>query len=144
VGGAWAVSINDYGRALALMTLGVSGLALLSERVTDRLTRPFVALGNRLLPAGSAGTGGIFQSLVLGIATGFLWAPCAGPILGLILTGAAINGPSAQTTLLLFAYALGAIASLALATLAGSRILAAMKRSFKTGEFVRRGLGAAI
>src|SRR5471032_1057299 len=50
VGGAWAVSINDYGRGLALILLAVSGLALLSERVADRLTRPFVALGNRLLP----------------------------------------------------------------------------------------------
>jgi thiol-disulfide isomerase/thioredoxin len=97
-----------------------------------------------LLSAGSAGAGGIFQSLVLGIATGFLWAPCAGPILGLILTGAAINGPGAQTTLLLFAYALGAIASLAVATQAGGRVFAAMKRSFGAGEFVRRGLGVAV
>ena len=47
----------------------------------------------------------IYPSAILGVATGLLWAPCAGPILGLILTGAALNGPSAQTTLLLFAYA---------------------------------------
>src|SRR5438477_4552853 len=60
--GAWAVSINNYGRALALILLAVSGLALVSERVADRLTRPFVALGNRLLPVGSAGTGGIMSS----------------------------------------------------------------------------------
>jgi cytochrome c biogenesis protein CcdA/thiol-disulfide isomerase/thioredoxin len=144
VGGAWAVSINDYGRALALNLLAVSGLALLSERLADRLTRPFVAFGNRLLPAGSAGTGGILQSFVLGVATGFLWAPCAGPILGLILTGAAINGPSARTTLLLLAYALGAIASLAMATLAGGQVFAAMKRALGLGEWVRRGLGAAV
>jgi len=31
-------------------------------------------------------------SALLGVATGLLWAPCAGPILGLILTGAALNG----------------------------------------------------
>ena len=29
----------------------------------------------------------IGSSLLLGVATGFLWAPCAGPILGLIFTG---------------------------------------------------------
>jgi hypothetical protein len=45
------------------------------------------------------------HSLVLGVATGLLWAPCAGPLLGLVLTGAAISGPNAHTTLLLFAYA---------------------------------------
>src|ERR1700704_126610 len=31
VGGAWAVRINDYGRVLALILLGISGAALLSE-----------------------------------------------------------------------------------------------------------------
>jgi cytochrome c biogenesis protein CcdA/thiol-disulfide isomerase/thioredoxin len=144
VGGAWAVRINDYGRILALVLLAVSGLTLLSERVSHWLTQPFVNLGNRLLSRENTGSGSALQSLILGIATGFLWAPCAGPILGLILTGAAISGPSVQTTLLLFSYSLGAIASLALATLAGSRVFAAMKRSFGAGEWIRRGLGVAV
>ena len=145
VGGAWAVRVNDYGRLLALILLTVSGLTLLSETVAGWITRPIVALGSRLLPAPEAGTGsGAVSSLVLGIATGFLWAPCAGPILGLILTGAVINGPSAQTTALLFAYALGAMTSLALATVIGGRVFVAMKRSLGVGEWVRRGLGAAV
>jgi cytochrome c biogenesis protein CcdA len=145
VGGAWAVRINDYGRVLALVLLAVSGFALLSEHVAAWMTRPLAALGNRLLSAGGTATsGGIFSSFVLGIATGFLWAPCAGPILGLILTGAAINGPNAETTLLLFAYALGGIASLAVATLAGSRVFAALKHSFGAAEWLRRGLGVAV
>ena len=83
VGGAWAVRVNDYGRLLALILLTVSGLTLLSETVAGWITRPVVALGSRLLRAPEAGTGsGAVSSLVLGIATGFLWAPCAGPILG--------------------------------------------------------------
>ena len=41
---------------------------------------------------------GILSSLLLGAATGLLWAPCAGPILGLVLTGAAISGPNTRTT----------------------------------------------
>jgi len=145
VGGAWAVRVNDYGRLLALILLTVSGLALLSETVADWLTRPIVALGSRLMSNPDAGIpGGIGPSLLLGIATGFLWAPCAGPILGLILTGAVINGPSAQTTALLIAYALGAMTSLALATLVGGRVFVAMKQSLGVGEWVRRGLGAAV
>ena len=55
------------------------------------------------------------------MATGLLWAPCAGPILGLVLTGAALSGPTARTTLLLFAYAAGAATSLAIAILAGRK-----------------------
>jgi thiol-disulfide isomerase/thioredoxin len=75
---------------------------------------------------------------------GMLWAPCAGPILGLVLTGAAIQGASANTTLLLLAYALGASTSLAIALLAGGRAFAAMKRSLGAGEWIRRALGVAV
>jgi cytochrome c biogenesis protein CcdA/thiol-disulfide isomerase/thioredoxin len=145
VGGAWAVRVNDYGRLLALILLTVSGLTLLSETLANWVTRPIVALGNRFMSSPEAGSGnGAVSSLVLGIATGFLWAPCAGPILGLILTGAVINGPSAQTTALLFAYALGAMTSLAIATVIGGRVFIAMKRSIGVGEWVRRGLGVAV
>ena len=73
-----------------------------------------------------------------------MWAPCAGPVLGLILTGAALNGANAQTSLLLLAYAAGAATSLALALLIGGRVFTAMKRSLGAGEWIRRGLGAAV
>ena len=82
--------------------------------------------------------------MLLGIATGLLWAPCAGPVLGLILTGAALQGANVQTTFLLLAYAAGAATSLALALLIGGRVFTAMKRSLGAGEWVRRGLGAAV
>src|SRR5690606_26139453 len=106
------------------------------------LSRPVVALGNRLTNAHNPNSGWL-SSVALGAATGMLWAPCAGPILGLILAGAVINGPSTTTTLLLFSYALGAAVSLAVAVLAGGRIFAAMKRSLGAGEWLRRGLGVA-
>ncbi len=143
VGGAWAVRVNSYGRIAALVLLAAFGVALISKRVAEWIARPFVALGNRLVES-NAQHSSVLPSVVLGVATGFLWAPCAGPILGLILTGAAISGPNSQTSLLLFAYALGAIASLALATLAGTRILRLFKRSLGAADWVRRGLGVAI
>ena len=86
----------------------------------------------------------MLPSLLLGVAIGLLWAPCAGPVLGLILTGAALKGANAGTSLLLLAYAAGAATSLALALLVGGRVFAAMKRSLGVGEWVRRGLGVAV
>ena len=65
-------------------------------------------------------------------------------MLGLILTGAALQGASVKTTLLLLTYAAGAATSLALALLVGGRVFAAMKRSIGAGEWIRRGLGAAV
>jgi cytochrome c biogenesis protein CcdA/thiol-disulfide isomerase/thioredoxin len=143
LGGSWAVHANQWGRIAALVLLALFGLTLLLPSLADRLTRPLVALGSRL--AGDArGQGGIVSSLLLGVATGLLWAPCAGPILGLILTGAAINGASASTTLLLLAYALGAATALAAALVIGGRVFAAMKSSLGAGEWIRRVLGALV
>ncbi|HYL69883.1 MAG TPA: cytochrome c biogenesis protein DipZ [Candidatus Dormibacteraeota bacterium] len=144
VGGAWAVHLNSYGRAVALAVLAASALALLSPHFAEWLTRPFVALGARMSEHPGGTSAGITTSLLLGVATGFLWAPCAGPILGLILTGAALRGPSAATTVLLLAYALGAASSLAIAAFAGARVLAAMKRSLGAGEWLRRTLGVTV
>jgi cytochrome c biogenesis protein CcdA/thiol-disulfide isomerase/thioredoxin len=144
VGGGWAVHFNNYGRIAALIILTLSALALLSRRFADWATRPIVALGARLSEQRAAGRGGIVPSLVLGVATGFLWAPCAGPILGLILTSAALQGPSTTTTVLLLAYALGAVCSLAAVAAASTRVIAALKRSFAAGEWLRRTLGVAV
>jgi cytochrome c biogenesis protein CcdA/thiol-disulfide isomerase/thioredoxin len=145
VGGAWAVRVNQFGRVAALLLLTAFAATLLSRHLADWFARPFVALGNRLMPASSgAADGGMISSLLLGVATGLLWAPCAGPILGLVLTGAALSGPNRHTTALLFTYAAGAATSLAVAILAGGRVFAMMKRSLGAGEWVRRALGLAV
>jgi cytochrome c biogenesis protein CcdA/thiol-disulfide isomerase/thioredoxin len=146
VAGGWAVEVNHYGRAAALALLALFGLALLLPGLAERLARPFVAIGARLSAHAGEGEakGGVLPSLLLGVAAGFLWAPCAGPVLGLILTGAALQGASVQTSLLLLAFATGAASSLALALIAGGRVFAAMKRSLRASEGIRRGLGAAV
>jgi len=146
VGGSWVVRFNQFGRTLALVLLAAFAATLLSRRLADALARPFVALGNRMIQreGSAAGQDGIVTSLLLGVATGLLWAPCAGPILGLLLTGAALSGPTPRTTLLLFAYAAGAATSLAAAILVGGRLVAALKRSLAAGEWLRRALGVAV
>jgi cytochrome c biogenesis protein CcdA/thiol-disulfide isomerase/thioredoxin len=145
IAGGWVVSANQYGRVAALTLLAVFGVTLLFPQLADRLMRPLVAVGARLSQsADHAAEGSILAPLLLGIATGFLWAPCAGPVLGLILTGAALQGASFKTALLLLTYAAGAASSLALALLVGGRVFAAMKRSIGAGEWIRRGLGAAV
>ena len=145
VGGGWAVRANEVGRWAALILLAVFGIALVFPQVSDRLTRPVVALGSRL--SERAQTGGaresIWASAVLGVATGLLWAPCAGPILGIIFTAAALQGASFSTTLLLLAYALGAATSLALALLVGGKVFARMKKSLGASERIRQVLGSS-
>ena len=143
VGGAWAVRANQFGRVAALILFGVFGLTLLFSSLAERLSRPLVQLGSKL--SGNLDSSpSLLSSFVLGIGTGLLWTPCAGPILGLILTGAAVSGASPHTTILLLVYAAGAATSLALALLAGGRVFAAMKRSLGADLWIRRILGAAV
>ncbi|KWV51608.1 MULTISPECIES: cytochrome c biogenesis protein DipZ [Rhizobium] len=144
VGGSWAVHANEIGRYAAVALIAGFGVTLLSPRIAAVVTRPAVALGSRLSQQASGKKGSVGTSFLLGVATGLLWAPCAGPILGLVLTGAALQGANVQTTLLLTAYAAGAATSLAMAVLAGEKVFAAMKRSLGIGERLRQALGIAV
>jgi cytochrome c biogenesis protein CcdA/thiol-disulfide isomerase/thioredoxin len=143
VGGAWAVRANQFGRVAALALFAIFGLTLLFSSLADRLSRPLVQLGGKLSRKLDSSPGAA-SSFLLGIGTGLLWTPCAGPILGIILTGAAVSGASAHTAILLLVYAAGAATSLALALLAGGRVFAAMKRSLSAEVWVRRILGVAV
>ncbi len=48
VGGAWLVQVNQYGRYAAMVILLLLGLALIFPSWSERMMRPFVALGGRL------------------------------------------------------------------------------------------------
>ena len=141
--GAWVVRANQVGRIVAMLIFAALGLALIFPGLAEYLSRPFVKLGGQV-EGPTNGPPSIGKSLLLGVSTGLLWAPCAGPILGLILTGAAIEGATARTALLLLAFACGAGCSLAVALLAGTRVFAAMKRSLGAEEWIRRGIGVAV
>ncbi len=143
VGGAWLVQINQYGRYAAMLLLLLLGLALIFPALSDRLMRPFVTLGGRIeLQADKQSS--LKGSLLLGVAVGFLWAPCAGPILGLVLAGAALNGANLYSAFLLLVFAAGAATSLALALFAGGKILKLMKRGLGAEQWIRRGLGITV
>jgi len=143
VGGGWVVQSTVLGRWVALGFMFLFGAALLVPGLAERASAPFVRLGSRLAASRDGREGGVTASVLLGVATGLLWAPCAGPILGLVLTGAALNGASVQTSLLLLAYASGSAVSLAAALLLGGKPLALMKRSLGAEAWVRRIVGGA-
>ena len=142
-GGHWVVRLNQGGRYVAMIVFLVLGVSLLFPSLADMLTRPLVRAGSRL-QSGPATEGSVGKSFVLGISTGLLWAPCAGPILGLILTGAAIQGPGARSSFLLLSFALGAATSLGIALFAGNKVFSVLKRSLSFEVWIRRALGVAV
>ena len=153
---AWVASAADAGRYAALIVLAAGGASLLSPRLAGWATRPLVRLGVRLSrgdrqvlprvgPRGTPGAPGLGRPLVLGVATGLLWAPCAGPILALVVAGAAAGARPALAASLFATFGLGAAVALAAGVAAGGRALALLRRA--TGgaadAWVRRGLGGA-
>ena len=142
-GGHWVVRLNQGGRYVAIAIFLVLGLTLLFPSLAEALTRPLVRAGAKI-QGGPSSEISVGKSFVLGISTGLLWAPSAGPIVGLILTGAAIQGPRVRSSFLLLSYALGAATSLGIALLAGKKVFAALKRSLSFDVWIRRALGVAV
>jgi len=93
----------------------VAAVALAAFGVLMLWTRPMHALGERLggvmtrvsALSRSAGAGNV-GGFVLGLTLGVLWTPCAGPVLGSILTLIATAMDLGWAALLLACYALGA------------------------------------
>ncbi|EJM26109.1 cytochrome c biogenesis protein DipZ [Pseudomonas sp. GM25] len=143
VSSEWVIQASNTGRHIALAVMVLFALSLISARIGDWLARPFVLLGNRLDPD-SRKKAGPMASVMIGVATGLLWAPCAGPILGVILTGAMLQGANAQTSLLLLAYGAGSALSLGTLIFAGRGLVNRLKPSIPFTGWFRRGAGVAV
>lgn len=143
VSSEWVIQASNTGRHVALIVMVLFALSLISARIGGWLARPFVLLGNRIDP-NTRKMSGPLGSVMIGVATGLLWAPCAGPILGVILTGAMLQGANAQTSLLLLAYGLGSALSLGTLIFAGRGLVNRLKPSIPVTGWLRRGTGVAV
>ncbi|WP_339450081.1 cytochrome c biogenesis protein DipZ [Pseudomonas sp. EA_5y_Pfl2_R50] len=143
VSSEWVAQASNSGRYVALVVMSVFALSLISARVGDGLARPFVWLGNRL-NTDTRHRAGPLGAIMLGVATGLLWAPCAGPILGVILSGAMLQGANAHTSLLLLAYGAGSALSLGTLIFAGRGLVNRLKPSIPVTGWLRRGAGVAV
>lgn len=138
----WIVKANEIGRYGAIALLAIVSASLLMPRFAEAVTRPIVGLGSDI-DRKATGARSKAANFVIGSAIGLLWAPCAGPILGLVIAAAALNASKTSSALLFVAFALGAATSLGVAMFAGSRALQSMKRYAGADRWVRRTLGVA-
>jgi cytochrome c-type biogenesis protein len=98
-------------RLLAGVLLILFGAALFFESAYDRFAakiQPYLAKLGAGVAGGSPTRTDALSGVLVGLSLGLVWSPCAGPILGVILTLAARTADYVTTALLFFAYALGA------------------------------------
>src|SRR3954467_12792501 len=106
---------DSASRDIAIAALALFGVAVAVPSVGDRLEAPVSRL-SRFGPR--TGGRGFASGLLVGAALGFLYAPCAGPVLAAVVSVGAASGRTATIGL---AYALRAAAVLLLLPLGGRR-----------------------
>ena len=109
--GALAIASGTASRWIAPVLLGASAIALLWPSFGAWAARPLVALGSKLTPSVASTANkeaSVAVAAVMGAATGLVWAPCAGPILALVLVGAAVGDlPRSSLVFVLLSFAAG-------------------------------------
>ena len=87
---------------------------------------------------------GAFGGFVLGTTLGLVWTPCAGPVLGSILTVVATSGDTAWASVQLIVYAIGAAIPM-LAIAYGGQAVTARVRSFaRISPRLQQGFGVVV
>jgi cytochrome c-type biogenesis protein len=99
---------QDTLRQAAIVMLLAFGLLMLWPQPFYWLTARMNGMLDRVNGLGSRAGNGNLGGLVLGLTLGALWTPCAGPVLGSILTLIATSPDIGQAALLLACYAAGA------------------------------------
>jgi cytochrome c biogenesis protein CcdA/thiol-disulfide isomerase/thioredoxin len=110
---------NDLLRTLAIVTLLVFGLLLLMPPLSDRLE----AWISRFVPGPARpGGDGFGSGLLVGASLGFVYAPCAGPILAGVITVSAAQDFTVGRLAVALAYSLGSAIVLYLLIIGGRRV----------------------
>src|SRR5205823_4666647 len=117
---------GDLLRTVAIVILLAFGLTLLVPAASARVE----AWLTRIAPSARAGdpAGGFASGLVVGLSLGFVYAPCAGPILAGVITVSAAQSFTAGRLAVAFAYALGSAIVLYALMLGGRRVSRRLSR----------------
>jgi cytochrome c biogenesis protein CcdA/thiol-disulfide isomerase/thioredoxin len=128
---------SDPLRDLAVAVLLVTGLTLVVPGLADGLE----ARMSRLARFGPRRSGdGFVSGLLVGAALGFVYTPCAGPILAAVISVSAASG---RTVAVAIAYAFGSGIVLLALTLGGRSLFDRVRRAGR-GPALQRTLGAIM
>lgn len=124
-------------RTLAIFALLAFGLTLIVPRLTAMVEAPL----SRLARFGPKSKGkGFFSGLLVGGALGFVYTPCAGPILAAVITASSVSGARIAVGL---AFSLGSAVVLLVLLLGAQRLLARVRKGAQRVH-LQQVLGAII
>jgi len=131
---------SDPLRDIAVAVLLASGLALIVPGLADRLEARLSRI-SALGASGARNRGDGFRSgLLVGGALGFVYTPCAGPILAAVISVSAASG---RTVAVALAYSLGSAVVLFALTLGGRKLFDRVRAAGR-GPALQRTLGIVM
>ncbi len=131
-------------RSVAVVMLAIFGIFMIWPTPFEKLTTylsGFINSANQL--SQKAGNGN-FGAFVLGIMLGVIWTPCAGPVLGSILTLIATKQDLVNAAFLLFAYAIGAGIPMLLVGYGGQYFTTKVRLFAQYSRKIQQGFGVLI
>ena len=94
--------------------------------------------------SGLSNTRGAAQGLLLGAVLGLIWTPCAGPVLGSILTLIATSKDLATSSALLVIYALGAAIPMLAIAYGGQAVTTRVRNVARIAPQLRQAFGVIV
>ena len=122
---------QDLLRDVGIVVLVVFGIGLIFRPVGEILERPFIRLSGRSVNPNSSG-------LIVGLGAGFLFVPCAGPVLTVISVVGSTHHVGFSALVLTAAFGIGVGVPLLLLALAGDAI------SRRAGALRRHAAGLRV
>jgi cytochrome c-type biogenesis protein len=127
-------------RSTAAILLAGFGLLMLWPAPFEKLAARFGGFSGGSAAADPSVLGGI----VLGATLGLVWTPCAGPVLGSILTIIATSKDTAWASLLLVTYAIGAAIPMLAIAFGGQAVTTRVRSFARIAPRLQQGFGVVV
>jgi cytochrome c-type biogenesis protein len=133
---------NGLRTGAAVLLLGF-GLLMIRPAPFERLAIRLGALTSRAAGNAASRQGNI-GGFVLGTTLGLVWTPCAGPVLGSILSVEATSRDTAWASLLLVIYATGAAIPMLAIAYGGQAVTTRVRGVARISPKLQQGFGAIV
>ena len=145
---SWITRVFDFDpnilRNGALVLLLGFGLLMIWPAPFEWLSIRIAGLANGSAATGVAARPGNIGGFVLGTTLGLVWTPCAGPVLGSILTIVATSSDTAWASALLIAYTVGAAVPMLAIAYGGQAITTRVRSIARISPRLQQGFGVVV